>query len=287
MKILILGSSGFLGKYIYKTLKKKYSIYHNGINLKKHNLLDKKNLFRLIYQSKPHLLINLSGITNIDECENKEKLSKRINVHLIQDIFAVKKKLNMKFKLIHFSTDQIYNPKKNIKNKENMNFKSINVYSKHKKEAEKICIRNNSLVFRTNLIGKSLSKKESFTDWIENNLRLKKKIFGFTDSFYSPLSVMTISEIMLKLINSKKYNENGIYNLGSSDGISKYELISKFTKKLKIFDKNLIKKGYINDFCKTPRTKFNRMNINKFEKKFKILMPSIKSEIYKVARYYE
>ena len=82
-------------------------------------------------------------------------------------------------------------------------------------------------------------------------------------------------------------NNTGIYNLGSSDGISKINLIKKFSGKLKIFNEKLIIKEKINNICKTIRTKNNRLCVKKFEKKFKIKLPNILLEIKRIVKDYE
>ncbi len=289
MNILILGTSGYLGKSVYFYLKRNtnHKIIGTGLIKKKTDLTNIINLKKIIFKKKPNLIINCSGLTNIDICEKYKKKSLNININLIKNIFFIKKTYNLSFQVIHFSTDQMYNPKKNIKNIESNNFKPINIYSQHKLEAEKICIKNCGMVFRTNLIGKSFSNKISFTDWIYNKIKNKEKIKGFVDSYYSPLSVITISEILKKIIRKKLYNKNGIYNLGSSDGISKYKLIIKFSKKIGIFERGLIEKAKINNVCITKRTNYNRLNINKFTREFKINLPKIDKELNKISKLYE
>jgi dTDP-4-dehydrorhamnose reductase len=288
VRILILGTSGFLGKTLYKVLKKnKYSIFHTGLLKKKKNLTNINNLIRIIFSSKPNLIINCCGLTNIDRCEEESKLSKKINLEIIKNIFFIKKNYNLSYQLIHFSTDQVYNPKKNIKNKENSFYKPINIYSTHKLLAEQICLKNTAIVFRLNLIGKSIAKKESFTDWIYKNIKKNKKINGFTDSYYSPLSAETVSKIINKIIKKNQLDNTGIYNLGSTNGISKINLIKKFSSKLKIFNEKLIIKEKINNICKTIRTRNNRLCVKKFEKKFKIKLPNILLEIKRIVKDYE
>ena len=288
MRILILGTSGFLGKTLYKYLKKnKYSVFHTGLLKKKKNLINFNNLIKIIFSSKPNLIINCSGLTNIDKCEKESKLSKKINLEIIKNIFFIKKNYNLSYQLIHFSTDQVYNPKKNIKNKESSFYIPINIYSAHKLLAEQICLKNSAIIFRLNLIGKSIAKKESFTDWIYKNIKKNKKINGFTDSYYSPLSAETVSKIINKIIKKNQLNNTGIYNLGSSDGISKINLIKKFSSKLKIFNEKLIIKEKINNICKTIRTRNNRLCVEKFEKTFKIKLPKILLEIKRIVKEYE
>ena len=80
---------------------------------------------------------------------------------------------------------------------------------------------------------------------------------------------------------------NGVYNLGSNNGISKYKLILLFSKKLNIYQKKLLNKSKINDFYKTQRTRYNRMNVTNFEKKFHIKLPTTIKEIINVTKSYD
>ena len=286
MKILLLGSSGFLGKYLEKYLKKKYKVYKTGKKKRSYNLNDFTIIKKKILNINPDIIINSAGLTDIEICENKPSLSKKINVNLIENIFNLKIREKLKFTFFHFSTDHMYNPKKNIENSENSKAFQINTYTRHKLLAEKICLQNKALVFRLNLIGKSFSKKLSFSDWIYNEFKNKKIIYGFIDSFYSPLSVDTVSKIILKIISNKNHKKSGIFNIGSKKGISKYQLIKKFAKGIGFFEKRLLKKSKINTVCKTKRSKFNRLKSNKFEKMFKIKLPNTSIEIKKIVKTY-
>ncbi len=286
MKILLLGSSGFLGRYLEKHLKEKYEVYTTGKKKRNLNLNNFKKIEEKILNINPDIIINSAGLTDIEVCENKPVLSKKINLNLIENIFYLKSKNKLEFSFFHFSTDHMYNPKKNIENKETSKTFAINTYTKHKLLAEKICLKNKALVFRLNLIGKSFSKKKSFTDWIYNQLKNKRKINGFIDSFYSPLTTDTVSEIIIKIISDQNYKKTGIFNIGSKRGISKFQLIKSFADGIGYTEKRLLKKSKINTVCKTKRSKFNRLNSNKFEKMFKIKLPNTSSEIKKVLKIY-
>ena len=287
MKVLILGTSGFLGSYLRDKLKKKLKVFNTGIKKRNIDLTNYNKIEQKIITVKPNLIINCSGLANIEDCEKNIIKSKKINVDILDYIFLIKKKYNLNFNLIHFSTDQVYNPKKNIRNQEIKYFKPINVYSKHKLMSEKICLKNKALVFRINILGKSHYKKDKFTDWIFDSFIKNERIKGFSDSFYSPLCADTISAIILRCIKKKYYLFNGIYNLGSNNGISKYNLILLFSQKLNIYQKKLLTKSKINDFYKTNRTRYNRMNVSKFEKKFHIKLPTTLREIFNVVKSYD
>ena len=98
MKILILGSSGLLGGQIFEHLNsyKKLKILHNGLKFRKYNLTYKYQLEELLIKSNADLIINCSGITNIDYCEKDKKNSYRINVSTVKNIFNYKLKVAIK-----------------------------------------------------------------------------------------------------------------------------------------------------------------------------------------------
>ena len=94
IKILILGSSGILGRHIYKRLKinKQINLFHTGIKKRKFDFTKKTQLENLIINKKPNLIINAIGLTSIEKCENNNKISKQINFEIINNIFNLKKK---------------------------------------------------------------------------------------------------------------------------------------------------------------------------------------------------
>ena len=96
MNVLVLGSSGLLGHYIYAGLIKfnKYRVFHNGLKKKKYNLLKLNNIKKILKNTQPDLIINCSGITNIEKCEINKKKSKNINYDILDKIFFLKKKID-------------------------------------------------------------------------------------------------------------------------------------------------------------------------------------------------
>lgn len=287
MNILLLGSSGFLGRNIYETIRqvRKLHLFHNGITKRKFNLEKITNLKKIIFKSKPNLIINALGFTNIDLCE-KNKKSYLVNVEIIKNIFLIKKKFQLKFNFIQFSTDQIYDSKNKRSNTENSTTVINNKYSKQKLEAEKICLSNKALIFRTNFFGKTQSMNSSFTDWVFRKFRQKKKFYLFNDIFFNPLRADTISKIILKIILKNKTNIHGLYNLGSKGFVSKSNFAIKFAKKTKIYRKNYTIINS-NKILNVKRSKNMIMNNKKFVKDFKIKLPSINDEIKNESKKYK
>jgi dTDP-4-dehydrorhamnose reductase len=84
MKILIIGSSGSLGKKLFKLLKKKHQIVHTGLKKRKYNLNNKKIIKNLLKIGNPEIVINCAGIVNIDECEKYKTLAYKSNYLIVK-----------------------------------------------------------------------------------------------------------------------------------------------------------------------------------------------------------
>ena len=112
-----------------------------------------------------------------------------------------------------------------------------------------------------------------------------KKIINLADDIqFSPLSIKSLYDILNTILTRRV---NGKYNIGSKIGFSKYKFGIKFAKILNL-DQKLIKKVAYNDinfFAK--RNKDMRMKVNKFEKKFNLLLPNLNNEIKKIASEYK
>lgn len=286
MKVLILGSSGFLGKLIYKKLKDDFHVITNGLKKRRISLASFKKTNKLLLNINPDLIINCAALTNIDYCEKYPKKSYDVNVKAVENIFKSKKKNNLKFFFFQFSTDALYDSKINVNNKETNFPKTNNIYSKHKNLVEKICLKNKSLIFRTNFFGKY---KNNITNWIYKEIasKSKKEINLFDDINFSPLRATKIAEIISYIIKKGYYNKTGIYNLGSRNGLSKYNFAILFLKKLNFFKEKKINKVKSSQYIKVKRSKNMKMSVVKFEKNFKIKMNTLNKEISLCANEYK
>lgn len=280
-KILVLGSSGLLGSNLIDYLKKKNYKITRFIRNKKKNLNNLKYCNSYLKKKNFDVIINLSAITDVDKCEKNLFEAKKINYELVKNISSciVKKKLNSF--LIQLSTDQFYSRFK--KNNEKYQ-KLINNYSKTKYNAEKQALKTNAIILRTNFFGKSKTKKRnSFSDWIVKSLKSKNKINLADDILFSPLSIDSLCKIIILVIEKQI---NGIYNIGSKKGFSKYQFGIRLAKKLNL-DISLINKVFYKDIkFYAKRNRDMRMKLKNFEKKFKYKFRDLNFELNKVVKDY-
>ena len=286
-KILILGNSGFLGRYLQSYLLDKKFIVETLGRDNNSTYFDKEITDKLLINSlkilKPEVIVNAIGETNVDKCEMHPELAMKANIKIpIQLSNAIKSVSNIDPHLIHISTDQVYSGiGLHFENKIN----PINNYGQSKYSGElALNIIKNCTILSKNFVGKSNSvKKISLSDWIVSSVRNNKIITVFDDVLFNPLYIDHLMDMICKVIDKKI---PGTYNLGSQDGITKADFAISLVKRLGLSTNNL-RVGSVDDITlDAKRPKDMRMNVNKFKDAFCVTLPSIDNTIEAISYQY-
>ena len=274
-KILIIGGSGFLASYWIEILNK----YNNEIilliNHRVNNLVRKfeyydykkiKNLSLLFEEKKFDLIINTASIANVELCENKPLLAKLAHENLVKTVVNATKKINGY--LVHISTDHLFSGKNKLY-KESSNTRPLNNYSKTKLNSEKIIIKSKLkkyLIIRGNFFGFGPTYKKTLLDWIIDSVSKNKKIILYDDIYFSPLYVTVFISMINRLI---VLEEKGIFNVSSTESISKYNFALNILK-ITNLDKKKIHSGSGEKLFSVKRPLNMSLSPNKILKKLKI-----------------
>ena len=284
--LLVLGSSGLLGsELISGQYLNKYNIVSHSLSAKTDYNLDLQNydnLVKMIQEVRPKIIINLVGITDVDRCEKFPYEAYALNVKTVENLVNAIKNFCPEAFLIHISTDQVYDTKGSDSEK---NVKLSNYYAYSKYCGELIASQTSSTILRTNFFGKSkTSKRNSFTDWLLDQHNLKKDIKVFEDILFNPLCMNSLCK-MIELVVQKKIQ--GIFNLGSHEGMSKADFSFYFAKVLNLTTSNMSKATVSNNkFLTAYRPKNMIMDLTMFENKFKVKLPKLKDEIVLASKQY-
>lgn len=288
-KILITGLSGLLGNNLAFAYRNKYGIagvYNNhkvdigrveGVGM---NLLDRSSLSRLTAEFQPEIVIHCAALSDVDRCEEDKKLAYDLNVEITKNITEYSKKHNSH--LIYISTDCVYDGREGNLKEENVN--PVNYYGETKLLGEKAALEySNTLVIRTNFFGRNVQKKFSLAEWVLYSLSKNKTINGFGDAIFSAMYTFLLADVMEKaFVKGLK----GIYNLASSDNMSKYDFAVSIADIFKL-NKALIKKTTIEAFgFKAKRAKNMGLNIDKISKDLSITLPTMMDSIIAFHRDY-
>ena len=218
-----------------RSIPKKFIKYKANIDLNI-DVEDITNLKKKIIKFKPNIIVNCIGVIKQKILSLEEKNIFYINSIFPHEVYKISKMINSK--IIHFSTDCVFDGKKGNYTEDSLpNAEDIYGFSKALGELD----FNNSLTIRTSIIGHELQSKNSLLEWF---LQLnQKKCYGFTDAYFSGLTTIEIFNFIEKFILENK-KINGIYHLSASK-ISKFNLLKKiskiYSKKIQIIKNNDLK----------------------------------------------
>jgi len=218
-----------------RTIPKKFLIHKSNID----SDIDVQNILKLkkkILKFNPDFIINCTGVIKQKVDQFEEKNIFYINSVFPHELYKISNMINSK--LIHFSTDCVFDGKKGNYNEKSVpNASDIYGISKFLGELN----FKNSLTIRTSIIGHELNSKNSLLEWF---LHLKKnQCYGFVSAYFSGMPTIEIFNFLEKFILRNK-KICGVYNLSSSK-ISKYNLLKKisniYSKKIKIIKSKKLK----------------------------------------------
>ena len=223
-KVLVLGSTGMLGHILYNYLKLNgnYEMYDlsyrkqltpNTIIIDASNRSKIKNFLQSI---RPDIIVNCIGIL-IKESEKDIKSTVYINAYFPHFLKEICDEINCK--LIHISTDCVFNGEKGNYN-ENSIKNATDIYGRTKALGE--FDSENHLCLRTSIIGPEIKKNgEGLFNWL---FCQKGKIFGYKNVFWSGITTLELSKAIHYSIEE---NIAGLWNITNGNSISKFNLLEK------------------------------------------------------------
>lgn len=222
-KVLIIGGTGLLGARLAPFLRDlDFEVVTQGMEHEADlscDLTDPLAASETILNASPDHIIHLVSLTSVDLCERDPQLAYDINVQTVKNVTqAMSGSLNCH--LLYVSTDHVYdgpgdNPEERIQLR--------NTYALTKYWAEQVASEVEATVLRTNFFGRSYTPwRKSFSDWVKDVLVDSSGITLFTDVYFSPLSIETLSAVIARAL---LYKPVGVYNAGSREGMSKRDFV--------------------------------------------------------------
>jgi dTDP-4-dehydrorhamnose reductase len=222
--LIVLGADGQLGKKISHDFKSAYKVI--PFDRSKCDLNNLNMLRDVIESYKPSVVVNCAAYTNVDRAEEDFDRCLSVNYYAVKTLAELSNEL--KFKLIHFSTDYIFNEKNHIPIKENNAKDPINNYGISKLRGEnaieQVC--RDFYIFRTSWVYSN--NGSNFPKTILGLAKEKEILDIVDDQFGSPTSVNLISSIVL--LSLKKNIKKGIYHISPEGVCSWFDIATEILK---------------------------------------------------------
>jgi dTDP-4-dehydrorhamnose reductase len=227
-RLLITGANGMLGSHLVENLKREgfgESVF--PFSKEELDITDGDSLKKVLYEIKPDVVVNCAAFTDVDACEDEYKKAFKVNGLGPRLLARFSNELN--FKLVHISTDYIFDGKKKEPYKEDDIPNPVNLYGRSKLEGEKgVQNSKNYLIIRTAwLFGKG---KNNFVSFIFEKLKTSGEIRVIKGQTGSPTYADDLSRAIIELI---KRGVNGIINVVNDGFCSRYELARKVMSLMK------------------------------------------------------
>ena len=192
MRILILGAGGRLGGALTREYRGKFDVV--GLNHPQLDLARPEQVRDKLSPVAFDLLINCAAMTNVDLCEPQREQAFAINAEaprLLAQICSEKKA-----KLIHFSTDYVFDGEKGQPYVETDLAKPISVYGESKRAGEEnvLTMQDRHLVVRVSWVFGP--DRPSFIDAMIKRAREEEEIDAVADKFSTPTYTRDIAGML-------------------------------------------------------------------------------------------
>ena len=275
MKVLVIGSDGQLGLEFQKISNNLNSLSWIFSTIETLDLLKLDTISSFLNEINPTVIINCAAYTDVDKAETEFKLANTINYRAV-DIISRWTSDNNK-KLIHVSTDYVFDGLSNIPLSENSKTKPVNEYGSSKLKGEIACLKNdpNSIVIRTSWLYSTFGK--NFVKTMIDLMKKNSSVRVVNDQIGSPTYAKDLAKVIIEIIMNSK-NKSGLFHYSNEGKISWFEF-ARSIKKLYNLDCKII--GVRSDEFKTiaKRPKYSLLNKLKIKKTFNLEIPNYKKSL--------
>ena len=268
--ILVTGSNGQVGSEI-KELASKYSYNFFFTDRNNIDITSKESIKEFCQTNSINVIINCAAYTAVDKAQSDIENADLVNRKAVKKLSIVAKELNIK--LIHISTDYVFDGKNFKPYVEEFQTNPQSVYGKTKLDGENE-IRDinplNSIIIRTSWVYSYYGN-----NFVKTMLRLgkeKEELGVIFDQVGTPTYAAHLAKTILDIIPQIENSKVEIYNYSNEGVLSWYDFAKEIMKMAKLDCKiNPIETYQYPTPAKRPH--FSLLNKSKIKSKFNLEIP--------------
>jgi dTDP-4-dehydrorhamnose reductase len=277
-KILVTGATGQLGSEL-SVLSSSYNQYEWIFADRTQATLDDLELLESqLKEINPNIVFNCGAYTAVDKAESEKYLAFTVN-HLAVGLIAKYVREN-NAKLIHISTDYVFDGSSSVALDEEAKTNPINVYGESKLAGEIDCLKENSesIIIRTSWVYSKFGN--NFVKTMQRLMQERDEINVVNDQIGSPTYAADLAQAMINIIESPEWI-SGIYNYSNEGEISWYEFAESIKE---LGGYNCKVRGIPSSSYPTPakRPSYSLLNKEKIKTVYNLEVPNYKESLRKM-----
>jgi len=245
MRILVTGKNGQLGRSIYKIVNTDTKIDNNQssnefIFVGREELdLSSESSISHYFDSNDgfDVIINCAAYTQVDKAEQEVELANQINHLAVKQLASIASK--QQARLIHISTDYVFDGESDKLYTETDKTNPINVYGETKLAGERTLqeiMPTNAIIIRTSWV-----YSEYGNNFVKTMLRLGKErdeLNVVSDQIGSPTYATDLANAILDIVQNIEFKEVGrktqVYHYSNAGKVSWYDFAKEIFKIAKV-----------------------------------------------------
>lgn len=245
MRILVTGKNGQLGRSIHKTVNTDTKIGNNQspndfifVGREELDLSSESTISHYFDNNdKFDIIINCAAYTAVDKAEKEQEFANQVNHLAVKQLASIAS--NQRAKLLHISTDYVFDGESGKPYTERDTPNPINVYGRTKLAGEKAlqtAMPMNALIIRVSWL-----YSEYGNNFVITMLKLgreRDELSVVSDQMGSPTYAADLADAILEIIKHKKFRDEAqttqIYHYSNEGKTSWYEFAKEIFKIEKI-----------------------------------------------------
>jgi len=274
--VLVTGSNGQLGSEI-TSLASQYEYNFFFTDKSTLDIANDAEVKKFVDAKSINIIINCAAYTAVDKAEDDEINANQINHIAVKNLAQVAKEKNIK--LVHISTDYVFDGTNSKPYTENDKTNPNSVYGQTKLDGENAMLSinpKNSIIMRTSWVYSSFG-----ANFVKTMLRLGKEkdsLGVIFDQVGTPTYAKDLAETILDILPKIENDKVAIYNYSNEGVLSWYDFAKEIMRmaKLECTINPIETKEY-----PTParRPHYSLLNKSKIKKDFSITIPYWKDSL--------
>lgn len=276
LNVLVTGSNGQLGSEI-KELSVDYLYNFFFTDRDTLDISNQNAINEFINLNNINIIINCAAYTAVDKAESDEENADKTNHLAVKSLAQISKEKNIK--LIHVSTDYVFDGKNYKPYNEDDKTNPNGVYGQTKLDGEKAMQEmnpKNSIIIRTSWIYSSYG-----ANFVKTMLRLgkeKEQLGVIYDQVGTPTYARDLAKVILEIMPNIKNENVEIYNYSNEGVLSWYDFAKEIMRMAKLTCTiNPIETKEYPTPAKRPH--YSLLNRSKIKKEFGTIIPYWKDSL--------